>query len=126
MDKDPEYQPLHFYEEPIEVIYTQSPLLEKKPACPQAFEWRGQIYTIQDLLAEWHDYKRRGRFAKNMQPQHISIASKRGSWGVGVFYFRVRTDKGEIFDIYYDRAPKESGHRKGAWFVYRELIQSPD
>ena len=74
-----------------------------------------------EMLREWHDYARRGRMARNMQPQHAAAASGRGSWGVGRDYFRVRVESGQVFDIYYDRAPKGSEARKGAWFLYREV-----
>jgi hypothetical protein len=57
----------------------------------------------------------------NMRPEHAAVAERRGSWGVGRDYYRVLTDSGRIFDIYYDRAPKDAGRRKGAWFLYREL-----
>ena len=115
------FRPIHFIEEPISIVPGESQLLEKKPACPRSFEWRGQIYSIQSLVAEWHDYQRRGRYARNMQPQHAAVAQARGSWGVGLFYFRVITEDGRIFDIYYDRAPKNVDQRKGAWFIYQEL-----
>jgi len=59
--------------------------------------------------------------ARNMQPQHAAVASGRGSWGVGRDFFRVRVEGGRVFDIYYDRAPKGSEARKGAWFLYREV-----
>ena len=59
--------------------------------------------------------------ARNMQPQHAAVASGRGSWGVGRDYFRVRVESGQVFDIYYDRAPKGAEARKGAWFLYREV-----
>jgi hypothetical protein len=38
-----------------------------------------------------------------------------------VFYFRVQTEDGRVFDLYYDRAPKGSDHRKGKWFLFQEL-----
>jgi len=44
--------------------------------------------------------------------------------GVGRFYFRVRVDGGQIYDIYYDRAPKDADRRKGQWFLYRELREA--
>jgi len=47
-----------------------------------------------------------------------------GSWGVGRFFFRIRVDTGKIFEIYYDRAPKGSKLRKGAWFLVGELIEA--
>jgi hypothetical protein len=114
-------QPLHFISEPIEVQFDQLPALEKKPGCPQAFTWRGTTFKIVEMLSEWHDYRRRGRMARNMQPTHAEVASGRGSWGVGQDYFRIRTDQGQFFDLYYDRAPKDVDRRKGSWFLDKEL-----
>lgn len=59
--------------------------------------------------------------AINMSMAHAAAAAAQGSWGVGRFYFRVLTDGGKLYDIYYDRAPKDAGDRMGAWFMYREL-----
>jgi hypothetical protein len=117
---------LRFIAEPIEAHFDRPPALEKKPGCPDAFTWRGEIYRIVAKLSEWHDYTRRGRMARNMQPQHAAVASSRGSWGVGRDYFRVRVENGQVFDIYYDRAPKGSDSRKGAWFLYREVSASDE
>ncbi len=116
-----EPKPIRFIEEPIEVHYEQAPLLEKKPGPPDGFTWREQFYQVVEVLKEWHDYRRRGRMARNMQPQHAEVVSHRGSWGVGLDYYRVRTDTGRIFDIYYDRAPKDADRRKGQWFLNQEL-----
>ena len=113
--------PIRFISEPVEVIFEQAPALEKKPGAPDGFVWRGEEFRIAAVLAEWFDYKRRGRMARNMQPQHATTAERRGSWGVGQYYFRVRTTGGRIFDLYYDRAPKDVDHRKGAWFLFQEL-----
>ena len=63
----------------------------------------------------------RGKMARNMRPAHAVVASGRGSLNVGRFYFRVKVDTGQIFDIYYDRAMKNVDDRKGQWFIYREL-----
>lgn len=100
-------------------------MLEKKPGCPDGFSWRGIDFTITGLIQEWHDYQRRGRMARNMQPQHAAVASQRGSWGVGQDYFRVQTQDKQIFDLYYDRAPKDVDRRKGDWFIYQELVSEP-
>lgn len=116
-----ELKPIRFISEPVEVHFDVSPALEKKPDAPDAFTWREQTFRVVEVLNEWHDYTRRGRMARNMQPQHASVASHRGSWGVGVYYFRVRTDQGRIFDLYYDRAPKNIDQRKGQWFLFQEL-----
>jgi len=61
--------------------------------------------------------------SRNMRPEHAATAERRGSWGVGQDYYRVRTEDGRIFDLYYDRAPKDAGRRKGAWFLEKELAE---
>lgn len=118
------YIPVRFIGEEIEVRFDKPPMLEKKPGCPQGFIWRKEDHRIAVMLSEWHDYSRKGRMARNMQPQHAEVAKGRGSWGVGRDYYRVETDAGLIYEIYYDRAPKGVDKRKGAWFLYRELSDS--
>jgi len=117
-------QPIHFIDERIQVEFNNPVLLEKKPGCPDHFTWRDRRFSITEKLGEWFDTHRRGRMARNMSPAHTAVADQRGSWGVGRFFFRVRTDDGKIFDLYYDRAPKNTDDRKGAWFLYREMAQS--
>jgi len=113
--------PIHFFDQTIEPIFDKSPALEKSPDCPNGFIWDGQSYRVIEMLSSWVDFKRRGKMARNMQPQHAATASRRGSLNVGRFYFRVKVDSGQIFDIYYDRAMKNVDDRKGQWLVYREL-----
>ena len=117
----PELTPIHFYDESIEIIFDTPPALEKSPTCPNGFIWSGKTYRITESLAEWSDFTRKGKMARNMQPAHAATASPRGSLNVGRFYFRVRVDSKQIFDIYYDRAMKSVDDRKGQWVVYREL-----
>jgi hypothetical protein len=116
-----EFKPIHFIDEPIEVEFLFAPMIEKKPVCPDKFIWRGVEYPVIEMISEWHDYSRHGRMARNMQPQHASVAAKRGSWGVGIFYFRVKTMPNRYFDIFFDRSPKDVDDRKGKWFIYREI-----
>jgi hypothetical protein len=113
--------PFRFIGEAIRVEFDKPPALEKKPGCPNRFTWRGETYCIVEKLSEWHDYRRRGRQADNMRPEHAAVAARRGSWGVGRDYYRVRTENGRVFELYYDRAPKNAIDRKGAWFLYREI-----
>jgi hypothetical protein len=115
------FRPLRFIGELIQVEFDQPPALEKRPGCPDQFVWRGETYRVAALLSEWHDYARRGRMARNMRPTHAAAAARRGSWGVGRDYYRVRTDSDQIFDLYYDRAPKRVDDRKGSWILYREM-----
>lgn len=84
--------------------------------------WRGETFRVARLVSEWHDYQRRGRMEKNMRPSHAAAAASRGSWGVGQDFYLVETEEQRFFVVYFDRAPKGSDHRKGAWFVEREYI----
>lgn len=115
--------PIHFIDREITPLFNQPPLREKTPPCPDGFVWDDKTYRVLEKLSEWSDFIRRGRMSRNMRPSHAVVAATRGSLGVGRFYFRVRVDTGQIFDIYYDRAPKDADRRKGSWFVYRELVE---
>lgn len=116
-----ETQPLHFIGEEIEVAFKRPPALEKSPECPNAFTWRGETFLVRRVLSEKQDFSRRGRMARNMAPAHAQRASLHGSWGVGRFFFRVEVEGGRCFELYYDRAPEDSGDRKGRWFLRSEL-----
>lgn len=61
--------------------------------------------------------------ARNMRQEHAGRAARRGSWGVGKFFFRIRTQEDRIFDLYYDRAPQNVDQRKGSWHLFQELTQ---
>jgi len=116
-----EWVPRRFIDEEIEVRFDRSPLLTKKPNAPDGFTWDGVSFQVSEVLSSWFDYRRRGRMAKNMKPANLRDATRRGSWGVGRFYFRVQTNDGRVFDLYYDRAPKEVADRTGHWFLWREM-----
>jgi len=116
-----ELTPIHFFDQPIEPIFDTLPKLEKSPDCPSGFIWEDKTYRVTEMLSAWSDFRRRGRMAQNMRPEHAAVASTRGSLNVGRFYFRVKVDTGQIFDIYYDRAMKNVDERKGQWLIYREL-----
>ena len=119
-------KPHRFIGQEIEVEFDREPALRKKPSCPDRFTWEGEIYRVRTVLSEWQDFERRGRMARNMRPENAAKARRRGSWGVGRFYFRIETDSGKIFDLYYDRAPKSVENRLGSWFLDRELALESD
>ena len=119
-----DYQPLHFLDLPIEAVFDIPPTREKSPECPNGFIWENKTYRVVEMLSSWSDFKRRGKMARNMRPEHAAVAASRGSLNVGRFYFRVKVDTGQIFDIYYDRAMKSVDERKGQWFIYRELEEA--
>jgi hypothetical protein len=125
------YQPIHFFDQPIEPLFDTPPAREKTPDCPNGFLWEEKTYRVLEMLSSWSDFTRRGKMARNMRPAHAAVASNRGSLNVGRFYFRVRTvlsssstagqPESQVFDIYYDRAMKNVDDRKGQWFIYREM-----
>jgi hypothetical protein len=115
-------RPLRFILEPIEVTFRTPPALSKRPGCPDGFTWREQTFQITEMLAEWHDFSRRGRMGRNMRPAHADRAGQHGSLGVGQFYFQVRVQDGRVFVIYYDRAPKQAGDRAGTWYLEKEMM----
>ena len=116
-----ELKPIHFYDQPVEPLFDTPPALEKTPDPPNGLIWDNKTYRVMEMLSSWSDFKRRGKMARNMRPAHTATASTRGSLNVGRFYFRVKVDTGQIFDIYYDRAMKNVDDRKGQWFIYREM-----
>lgn len=116
-----ELRSIHFLDQPIEVAFDSPPALEKSPPCPDGFVWNERTYRVVEKLSEWTDFTRRGKMARNVRPAHAEVAAGRGSLNVGRFFFRVRVDIGQVFDLYYDRAMKNLDRRKGQWFIYREL-----
>lgn len=119
-----EFEPVRFIGDAITVEFDQPPVLAKKPGVPDRFDWQGKTFEITGLLGEWFDRDRRGRMSMNMRPENLRKAERLGSWGVGRYYFRVEVSAGQIFDIYYDRAPEHAADRQGHWFVWRELRRS--
>jgi hypothetical protein len=121
--KSPEPTLEHFISEPISVEFSSPPKHLKSPPCPDGFTWRDRHYSIVNCIREWRDFRRKGRMARNMQPQHAEAASQHGSWGVGRFFFEVRTDSDQCFRLYYDRAPKDALDREGHWVLLAELSE---
>ncbi len=117
------FEPIRFIAEEIEVRYRKKQPLGKTPDPPDGFLWNEDEYMVLELLSAWTDFERRGGMKRNMGPHNLRAAARRGSWGVGRFFFRVRTEDDRIFDIYYDRAPENASDRKGHWFLWREMAE---
>ena len=118
------YKPTRFIDEEISVHFNKPLEVLKRPRVPDRFEWRGRVFEIVELIAEGVDFGRKGRMGRNMRPENLRKAIRKGSWGVGRFSFRVRVAGERIFDLYYDRAPKNSTDRLGHWYLWRELSES--
>lgn len=106
-----------FIGEEIAVVFERPHIFTKSPECPDGFIWRNKKYRIAKNLTAWQDFSRRGARQKNMSPEHAKRANVKGSWGVGRYYFRIETDEGETYDIYYDRSPEKPSDRSGHWFL---------
>lgn len=115
------WSPVSFIDTEIDIIFDEPPALSKKPDAPDGFVWDGRTFRTAELISSWFDHERRGRMAANMQPAHLREAARRGSWGVGRYYFRLRMQDGRVFDVYYDRAPEGAGDRVGHWYLFREM-----
>jgi hypothetical protein len=113
---------ISFIGEEVRASVVEGAGFEKRPVCPLGFVWRGETYVITECLKEWKDYTRRGKMSHNMRPTHLAAAAKRGSRGVGRHYFRVLTKGGRIFELYYDRAPRDTVDRGGSWHLVQELL----
>ncbi len=116
----------HFISEPISVQFENPPQATKHPHCPDRFIWHDEVFEVCECLAVWQDYSRRGRMAVNMQPQHARLASQRGSWGVGKFFFDIAVQNGKNYRIYYDRKPKNALQGQGQWILLAELSDYED
>lgn len=119
--KSTKFIPVQFVGEEIRAQFDKAPMLSKKPGSPSSFLWGQESFRVTETISQWFDYDRKGRMAKNMKDENLRQAKRRGSWGVGRYFFRVRTDSDRVFDLYYDRAPKDAGDREGHWFLWREM-----
>jgi len=117
------YKQIRFISEHITVSFNKEPVHQKAPPCPDRFTWKGDELRVLESLTEQVDFSRSGKMAKNMQPQNLMRAAQKGSWGVGRYTFRVRVEGGRIFEMYYDRAPKDINDRKGNWILFSELSE---
>ena len=113
-------KPIKFIDQIIEVFFDSKPSFSKNPPCPTGFRWNDTFFSIEKSLYEWRDFTRHGRMKRSMRPSRLKRASKRGSWGVGKYTFIVETTTGRIFEIYYDRSPKNVDDRKGTWVLFSE------
>jgi hypothetical protein len=112
-----------FIGESIEPKFHGQPRFSKKAGCPSAFLWRGEEFTVAEMLSEWHDYGRRGRMELNQTPAHAQASLQRGSLGVGRDYYKIRAEGGRVFILYYDRAPRNAADRMGEWILLEEEVE---
>ncbi len=89
-------------------------LSEDEAAAPLAFRLRGREYRVAEQLASWQDHAftnlQRGRDWRQQQQRR---------------YYRVRTEEGEVYELYADWSPvrrRRKGEAQGArWYLHRRL-----
>jgi hypothetical protein len=73
---------------------------------PARFTWRGTDYEIVEITQNWQDWG----FSAGASSRNWMTRRHRN-------YFRVRTNTGEIFELYLDRSDApDSG-----WYLYQQL-----
>ncbi len=87
----------------------------RDPPAPLSFTLQGQVFDVLEVLQEWWDYTNLSPAQRTYRPSYHRSSARRGSFGLGRHYFRVRTSCG-VFLIYYDRRPTPSS-RGGSWVV---------
>ncbi len=87
----------------ITVEFDEEPMYIRKPPCPQRFTWRKQLFHIEYMVSEWRTDGR--------------VKSKLRFIGVARIHFKVKTDCGRLFEIYFD--PRS---RPGQWILSAEII----
>ena len=74
---------------------------------PTGFHWRGREHRIAAVLVNWFDWG----FAAGSTQRNWRTRRHRN-------YFRIRTESGDIFEIYLDRA---TPHGAGEWYLFQQL-----
>ncbi len=98
-------EPTRFMEREIEVEAA-----EDAPQRPVAFKIGGQRYVVADVLSTWEDEEPGGRTRR--QRRHRT-------------FYRLRTEEGHLFDIYFDWAEARRRHRN-RWVLHRRLAEAAE
>ncbi len=104
--------PVDFVGREIEVT-----LSEGEAPAPLAFRMGSRQYKVAEQMASWQDRnvgdRQRGRDWRQQQQRR---------------YYRVRTEEGEVYELYADWSPtkrRKKGQAVGArWYLHRRLISA--
>ena len=70
----------------ITVGFNKAAVFIKKPVYPDIFSWNGETFYVAELISQWHDFKRKGKYSHNMKDAHLERANMKESLGVGRFF----------------------------------------
>ena len=93
---------MEFHSEQIEVVRGG------KSKEPTSFIWKRKDYKIKEILESWADW--------GFPPG----SPKKKSWRLRHHrnYYKIKTEDGKIFEIYFDRKTKKE---EGEWVLYRKI-----
>ena len=94
-----------FMDREIEVEAT-----EEAPRRPVAFKVGGRRYVVADVLSTWGDEAPGA--ARDWRQRHHRT------------FYRLRTEEGDLFDVYYDWSESRRHHRD-RWVLHRRLAAAP-
>jgi hypothetical protein len=100
--------PERYFGRPIEVITKGG---ENETKIPASFKHNGREYIITEVMEFWPDYG----FGRS------SSGRKRWWQRHHRNYYRVKTNEGEIYEIYYDRGVNKKNPEFKKWFITQRL-----
>jgi hypothetical protein len=83
---------------------------EDAPRRPVAFKVGGHRYVVADVLSTWDDEAPGA--ARDWRQRHART------------FYRLRTEEGHLFDIYYDWSESRR-RRRDRWMLHRRLAAAP-
>ena len=83
---------------------------EDAPRRPVAFSVAGRRYVVAGVLSTWED--------------EAPGAARRGRPSYHRTFYRLRTEDGDVFDIYFDEGESRRRHRD-RWVLHRRLAAAP-
>ena len=74
---------------------------------PQSFTWKSKDYEVAEILLSWMDWG----FPQGSTQRDWKSRRHRN-------YYRVRTESGQVFEIYHDRGPTGL---VDDWYIFQQL-----
>ena len=96
-----------FVSEPLQPVFSDASaggIIPGTPVLPAKFIWRGAEYTVEELLETW---KETGPCTHGSGERYV-----RKHW------FRVRTTRGDVMKIYFERKPRSKRDAKRRWWLH--------
>ena len=100
----------HFIGEEVEVEMAGDPVLE-----PALIRWAGREYRVAEMLTRWFDYG----FGPVLSAQPKWWQRRHRN------YYRVRTEDGYVFELYFDRGANRKHPERRKWILVKSVGPRP-